>query len=565
MRLRFLLLTLLPAFIYIQSYAQQHDYLNKKVSLHVKNKSVNTVLKSIEAQGAFSFSYSSNLLPADSLVSLNTDDQTIASVLKRLFGNRFEYRERESHIIILPASMSSYKIVNGYISDNNTGMPVAYASVYTPGSLAATMTDEHGYFRLQIKEPKRNDSVVVSKLSYWDTAFALSSVTGLLHFSITPLSYAIDSVTITNNVEHNWLAKRLLPTKQIINSLNLNHFFVKQPLQFSLVPGLGSHGKLGSQVINKFSLNIVGGYGAGVNGFELGAGFNIVKQDVRFVQMAGLFNIVGGNVRGVQVGGLYNNVRSTVHGFQAGGLVNTVKDSMLGVQVGGICNKVTHIKGVQVAGLINKDKGNAHGVIIAGFYNKSKSSRGLQIAGFANITQASKGLQIGAVNIADTNLGYSIGLVNISRTGYHKLSVSYNEMGMLSLAYKSGNPRLYSVLSGLVALDADKKAYGIGYGVGSDLRISARKLYFNPELTSLYIYNGLASNQNLLWRLQLNIKYRINKNCAFYAGPAGTLLYAHSFTAPDGYRSDFTGGMPVFHISNRLKGWIGWRIGLDIF
>ncbi len=136
-----------------------------------------------------------------------------------------------------------------------------------------------------------------------------------------------------------------------MNSLNLDGFFSKQPFQFSLTPGLGSHGRMGAQVINKFSLNILGGYTAGVNGFELGTLFNIVKQDMKYVEIAGLFNIVGGKASGIQVAGLYNSVLDSVSGIQIAGLSNIAARDMKGIQVGGIYNHAYHSKGVQIAGI----------------------------------------------------------------------------------------------------------------------------------------------------------------------------------------------------------------------
>ena len=58
----------------------------------------------------------------------------------------------------------------------------------------------------------------------------------------------------------------------------MKNFFETRPFQVSLVPGLGSHGKMSGQVVNNFSLNVFGGYTAGTNGSELGGLFNIDKK-----------------------------------------------------------------------------------------------------------------------------------------------------------------------------------------------------------------------------------------------------------------------------------------------
>ncbi|OYW18030.1 MAG: hypothetical protein B7Z54_06910, partial [Sphingobacteriales bacterium 12-47-4] len=112
--------------------------------------------------------------------------------------------------------------------------------------------------------------------------------------TVTPLDYLIpDSLQATKiiptdslsyadlgKVERTGMGKFLLSSGQKIQSLNLKKFFTERPFQVSLIPGLSSHGKLSSQVINKFSLNVLGGYTAGTQGIEIGGIFNIDKKDV---------------------------------------------------------------------------------------------------------------------------------------------------------------------------------------------------------------------------------------------------------------------------------------------
>src|SRR4029077_11946146 len=104
----------------------------------------------------------------------------------------------------------------------------------------------------------------------------------------------------SGRVEKTGMGKFLLSTKQKVQSVNLKYFFTTRPVQVSLVPGVGTHGRLGAQVVNNFSLNVIGGYTAGTKGVELGGIFNIDKKDVSFFQAAGIFNVDGGKMTGVQ-------------------------------------------------------------------------------------------------------------------------------------------------------------------------------------------------------------------------------------------------------------------------
>ncbi len=593
--LRFL--SLIIILISLANFVCAQDILQRKVTVQANNKPVAEVLKMIERQGRFYFSYNNNILRSDSLVTIFANNKQVSHVLENIFGSQFQYAESNDHLIILPATSFQYWYVSGMVVDKNTGEPVSFATVYERQQLIATMTDEKGRFRLQLKERKPNATISISKVSYADTIILVSGEQHQdLKVGIAQISYTLDSITISG-VEKNWLAGIMLSSKQTMNSLNLSNFFTKQQFQFSLAPGLGSHGRMGSQVVNKFSLNLLGGYTAGVNGFEMGSLFNIVKKDMRYVQIGGLFNIVGGNASGVQLAGLYNSVLDSVKGIQIAGLTNIAAKDMKGIQLSGIYNHAYRGKGIQMAGIGNVNVKSSTGINLAGIFNSTqymngvqmagianvnvkktkgvqmagivnlsaKEMKGLQIAGWVNIAKVLKGVQIGLINIADTSEGYSIGLLNIILKGYHKLSISTSELQHLTFAYKSGNQRLYSILVGGTQLNENQKAFSIGYGLGSDIPFAKGKFFINPELTHQYFYTGNEEKQNLLTRLQLNLKYKLGKYCSIYAGPAFSVLYAKMEVVPEGYKSDFINGYPSVSFGKEVKGWLGWNIGLDLF
>jgi hypothetical protein len=592
---RYLLFLLLYTFGITLTYGQ--GMLERRVTIQVREKPIAEVLKMAEKQAGFYFSYSSDMVNSDSLVSVSLKNKPLEDLLEALFGKRYQYIESSDHLIIQPALSYQYWYVSGMVVDKVTGEPVSYATVYERQQLISTMTDERGRFRLQLKERKPNATISISKVSYADTLILLSSEQPQeLKVSIEQIHYTLDSVVISG-VEKNWLGGLMLSSKQTMNSLNLDGFFAKQPFQFSLTPGLGSHGRMGSQVVNKFSLNILGGYTAGVNGFELGTLFNIVKQDMKYVEIAGLFNIVGGKASGIQVAGLYNSVLDSASGIQVAGLSNIVARDMKGIQVAGLYNHAFHNKGVQVAGIGSINVKGAKGVAVGGIFNSTQNMsgvqlagianvnvkktngvqlagivnvsareiNGLQLSGFVNVASKLKGVQVGIVNIADTSEGYSVGFFNFILRGYHKLSLSTSELQHLTLAYKSGNRKLYSILTFGLQLNFNEEAYSFGYGLGSDMPVGKKGFYFNPELTHQYIYAGNEEQENLLSRLQLNIKFRLGRLCYLYAGPAFSILYAKQKETPDGYKSDFINGYPSVSFGREVKGWFGWTIGLDLF
>lgn len=550
-----------------------------------------------EAQGDFYFSYNNRIINDDSLVTVSIKNKSLKSLLDAIFGNDYQYIESNNHLIIQPNVSTNFWYVSGYVVDMSTGEPVSYATVFEQQQLVSTMTDEKGFFRLQLKEKRPQSSLSVSKLSYKDTVIMMSTIKPTdIRISIQPKAYELDSIVISG-VEKNWLAGLFISSQQTMNSLNLSHFFTKQQFQFSLTPGLGTHGSMGSQVINKFSLNLLGGYTAGVKGFELGGLFNIVKGGMKYTQLAGLFNVVGGEVLGFQAAGLYNSDLKSMKGFQVAGLANVVIKDVVGMQAAGWYNYSTNMRGLQVSGVGSVNIESCSGVVLAGTFNVTKHMNGLQAAGSLNVnvgntkgvqiagvtnfsmgeingvqissllnyTKKLKGVQIALVNVADSTDGYSIGFFNVMVHGYHKLSISSNEWQHLSLAYKSGNAKFYSMLIAGVQLDEKQKAYSYGYGIGSDRRIGKKGFYINPELSEQYVYNGRDENQNLLSRFQIHLKYRLGKYADIYAGPAFSILYSKQVSPVEGYKSDLTNGYPSFSMGKNVTGWIGWSFGIDLF
>jgi hypothetical protein len=131
--------------------------LSRNISIHIKNRPLGVMLKTMEERGKFYFSYNSNLLKADSLVSLDADNWTIKEVLDRLLMRRFEYKEATDFIILryapLQLNLLSEKtateggefVINGFIVDDASGKKLPNASVYERNLLQSTLTDATGF------------------------------------------------------------------------------------------------------------------------------------------------------------------------------------------------------------------------------------------------------------------------------------------------------------------------------------------------------------------------------------------------------------------------------------
>lgn len=534
--------------------------LQKKISIDVTRLPVSDVLTLIEKRGGFFFSYNSSLINTDSLVSVYAESKSISDLLYSLFGARFQYTQQDNHIIITKVISKNKTEITGRVIDKNSREPVPYATVYERSQLVATMTNEQGLFTLNLKTRNNTDSISVSRISYSDTIVAFPAGTSNdITITINATDKSLDSVFV-NMMKRDWLSRQILSSKELINSINLKHFIAKQPFQVSVFPGIGTHGKMSSQVVNKFSFNVFGGFNGGVNGVEIGGLYNITNNNARYVQVAGLFNMVGGHSEGVQIGGLFNR-DSSVNGVQSAGLFNKVNVAK-GFQVAGLFNEESFMNGFQAGGLFNKVK-IARGVQIAGLFNKDSLMNGFQVA-VVNINHKIKGLQIGVVNISDSIQGIPLGLVNLGKGSKQQLTFSYNEMGVGMISYKSGNPKLYNILSAGSGLDYNRKVFSVGYGFGTRMALS-KVLEANPELTSNYFYNGNWKKQNISARLQWNFQVKISNVFSIYAGPAITLLYSKAGSVPAGYKTDLSNGAHRFSVVDNVSGWFGWNAGVNFF
>lgn len=607
-------LSLIVILLFTAVKLNAQEILSRNISLEINRQRIDRVLELLSNKGRFYFSYSSSIVKKDSIISISVSNKPLKEVLDQLFGTGFEFIENGNYIIIRRAPVRLTVVTNravkeeriysvsGFVYDEQTGHAIRDASVYEKSLLASTLTGNDGYFKLKLKSGRKSTAeLTLSKEFYADTSVIIEprhsqelTITMMPlqdeaeRTVISPEDYevafvpppviekkdtivAVPAMAIADSgkVETTKAGRFLLSAKQKIQSINLKKFFTSRPYQMSLVPGLGTHGKLSGQVVNNVSINALGGYTAGTNGVEVGGLFNIDKKAVRYFQAAGMFNVVGGTVTGFQAAGIHNLVLDSVTGMQAAGVSNLVRGKFTGFQLAGVYNHVTDtVKGLQAAGIANFSKRKISGVQVAGIANVSnKEMNGVQISGMINYAKRLKGVQIGLINIADTSEGYSIGLINIVLKGYHKLTFFSDEVTDVNVAFKTGNAKLYSILQAGFSTDDSAQAFVFGYGLGTELSLNKKKsLTLNPELYSQTLFLGAWNSTNVLNRLQVNLNIKLGKFISLFAGPSVSLYLSDQNFTVKGYRSPGPPkGYKNFTVSDRLIGWFGWNAGINFF
>jgi hypothetical protein len=606
------------------------------VSIDCENRRTDDVLRDVSAQAKFEFAWSSDLFDASKPVTIHAKNITVRRAIYLIFGNSITYKVRNNYVVLLAApapivsttetpSRKQEYTISGYIIDENTGLGISYASVYDSASLSSTLSDYYGFYSLKLNGSTQPVNLKVSREYYSDTSFSIvpssnRSQDVTIRHAPKPVTVIApdtlpqkDSVIVStekNNVESFPFLDSLIGFEQLMQSRNMKEF-LKRGGQVSLLPFISTNGKMTGNVVNRFSLNIIGGYTGGTNGVELGGGLNIDRGNVRGMQLCGGANIVGGNVNGLQASGGFNFAMGSLKGLQLSGGSNFLMDTLRGVQLAGGSNLIrgrvyggqiasginivtTDLDGFQLAGGVNFTNGTMNklqasgglnyagktkgvqisgganvtldsltGVQVAGGFNFARHTNGTQIA-VLNITQELKGFQCGVLNIADTcNGGIPVGVVSIVRKGMHQLEISSNENAFLNIAFRTGVPAFHSIL--IAGFDPQSAAWTFGYGAGHDFRLG-NKFNINFDVYAQHYNTSSFSAYTSEWiKADVLFEWRPAKYFGIAAGPV--FNYFITGASQDEIQPLQTKPLITSQSSNGFSnyGWIGGKLALRFF
>jgi hypothetical protein len=541
---KFLLLSIFFTTSYCTAgYAQSN--LNRIISIdHIEKQQLAAILKKISATGNFNFAYNNKTIPADSVITVTHYNGTIMNFLDSVLGVTYEYKEVTDYIVLrhaphrldLKAEMISDPnkqwVVKGHVSDAGGNNALSHVSIYEKNLLLSTLTDQQGNFELNLKNWGGAITLTASKEEYRDTTLNLlrdveiSSKHNTKSYKYFPLND--QSVT---RFTHGF-ARFFIGSKQLIQGLNLGNYFATSPYQISLTPGLSSRGMYNSQVIDHFSLNLLGGYTAGIDGAEVAGVFNINRGDVSFFQAASVFNIVGGDIKGLQLAGVYNQVFNKAEGVQVAGAVNKTQIFARGLQLAGLANMTEDGKGIEAAGLFN-DARTFEGLQLSGIMNHvawakgmqlslvaniAKETTGSQIGGLFNVASKVKGIQVaGLLNIADSS-DYPVAIINFVKNGKKTLGVSTDEFLFTHINFRSGGRVLYGVVGFSFQISGEPARYGLESGIGAHL-LNGHHFFFDTEYTYLW---GFGSNSKSLQinSLKLLPGLNLSRKIQLFVGPS---------------------------------------------
>jgi len=493
-------------------------YLMRDIHLRLTGtQRIHEVLEAISKSQGFYFSYNSQVVPADSMITIARYEGKLLDFLTNTFGPAYEFKESPGYVIIryAPRRMAvaihvekpryGPMVVEGQITDAGNKKGVYLASIYERNALTSTLSGPTGNFKLTIRRPEETIWLTISKENYRDTTLALLPPVQVSTKQKGRRYWFAPEEGNGMGLDGTALGRFFISSRQRIQRINLGGFFAYNPYQISLTPGLSSQGLFNSQVVNQVSLNIVGGHTAGVNGIEVGGVFNINQQQARYFQAAGLFNLVGNSMQGMQAAGLSNIV-------------------------------VREVWGVQVAG-INNRAGSAAGAQVAGLFNVAGNVKGIQLAGIVNIAGNVNGVQLsGLVNVADSS-DYPIGLINLIKNGDKSFAIELNESGTAQLTFRSGGRILYGLLGVGYRLNDNPMRYVLEAGIGIHIWQTTR-FTLDAELAS-----GISPDFKTTPEQQASFRvfpqFRFNTHWGIFAGPTVKYVLQPERT----FQAGFMGGL----------------------
>lgn len=201
MRMR--ITSLLLAGFLVQTQAASLASQETRISLDMKNTTVEKVLDEIEAKSDYSFLYNHTLINVDRKVSIDVEAKDIESVLHSLFNgtdivytikdNQIILSRKASHQIETQSAQGTQqrKMVSGTVVDAS-GVPVIGANVYEKGTTNGTITDMDGRFSL---EASTSSTLEISYIGYTAQTIKVGHQ-NTFHITLKEDSKALEEVVV---------------------------------------------------------------------------------------------------------------------------------------------------------------------------------------------------------------------------------------------------------------------------------------------------------------------------------------------------------------------------------
>ena len=362
---------------------------------------------------------------------------------------------------------------------------------------------------------------------------------------------------------------------------NTEKEYIYLPIALSIVPQV-SLVEYEPNEVPHLSFNLLAGYYAKLDGFELGGLANLETEEVYGVQLAGLTNVVGGKVKGFQAASGLNLARTdlkglqvalganivggNVEGFQGAYGLNLAGSNLDGIQISGAANIADgyvegaqgsygfniargDLKGLQVARGANIAGGSVRGFQGAYGLNLGSDIYGLQLSalniargrvggtqiGVINIARSMTGFQLGVVNISGSNTGTSVGLFSFGKSKPLHLRLWSSDTENANVGLRFGSSRSYNLLIVGAQQNVDPMRWSYGIGMGGHTPLSEH-FFMNIDGVVRHVHYGVWDKDdqgNFLTKLRVAIGWEQHQRLSAFAGITLNIFLSGASEASD--------------------------------
>jgi TonB-linked SusC/RagA family outer membrane protein len=168
---------------------------NTLLNIDVSNTKVRDVLKNIEKQSQFRFFYNDDFADLNKKVSLSVKDRSVDDILNvvlddskvnyEIMGNNF--------IVITPTKLFQQIEITGNVTDEVTGEPLPGVNILIEGTSEGTISGVDGNYTISV--PNKNVILVFSYVGYLSESRSINGETSI-NVSLTPDIQSLEEIVV---------------------------------------------------------------------------------------------------------------------------------------------------------------------------------------------------------------------------------------------------------------------------------------------------------------------------------------------------------------------------------
>ena len=254
---------------------------NPKVTLDLKNSTIETAIETIEKNTDFKFVYKIDDIDLKRIISIRADEQNIKTVLDKMFKGTFtEYLIRENQIIlrkaiaVVKAEKNAILIpIKGKVIDEK-GLPLPSATILEEKTRNAVIADLDGNFEINVES--NNSFLIISFIGYLEKKIPVTE--GIITVQLYPDNTELKEIVVVGY----GTSKRKDVTGAVgsVSAKDMNQGAIVNPLQ------------------------LISGKLAGVNISQTGS----EPGSTPSIRIRGISSLIGGNDPLVVVDGIQGNM-----------------------------------------------------------------------------------------------------------------------------------------------------------------------------------------------------------------------------------------------------------------